>query len=111
MAEGFVADRGIEPGPHHVDVFVEGSSDRTDDLLGNHKIGAIVHIDTPQTIADGDAARPVCSVVVEFTSNGNATVLVLGDMTDVSSREHVSIQLDGDRRATSRRTRVQRGCG
>ena len=27
-------------------------------------------------------------------ANGNATVLVLGDMTDVSSREHVSIQLE-----------------
>lgn len=52
---------------------------------------AACYRDRAQTIADGDAARPVCSVVVEFTSNGNATVLVLGDMTDVSSREHVSI--------------------
>lgn len=55
---------------------------------------AACYRDRAQTIADGDAARPVCSVVVEFTSNGNATVLVLGDMTDVSSREHVSIQLE-----------------
>ena len=55
---------------------------------------AACYRDRAQTIADGDAARPVCSVVVEFTSNGSYAVLVLGDMTDVSSREHVSIQLE-----------------
>ena len=55
---------------------------------------AACYRDRAQTIADGDATRPVCSVVVEVTSNGDAPVLVLGDMTDVSSREHVSIQLE-----------------
>lgn len=55
---------------------------------------AACYRDRAAAIADGNAARPVCSVIVEFTSNGNAAVLVLGDMTDVSSREHVSIQLE-----------------
>lgn len=55
---------------------------------------AACYRDRAQTIADGDATRPIVSVIVEFASNGSYAVLVLGDMTDVSSREHVSIQLE-----------------
>lgn len=55
---------------------------------------AACYRDRAQTIADGEATRPVCAVIVEFASNGSYAVLVLGDMTDVSSREHVSIQLE-----------------
>ena len=45
MAQCFFANRGIEARPHLVDVFVESCSDATDDLLGNHSVGTVVHID------------------------------------------------------------------
>jgi hypothetical protein len=50
--------------------------------------------DRAQQIADGDAVRPVVSVIVEFASNGSYAVLVLGDTANISNREHVSIQLE-----------------
>lgn len=55
---------------------------------------AACYRDRAAAIADGHAARPVCSVIVEFASNGSYAVLVLGDTANISSREHVSIQLE-----------------
>ena len=55
---------------------------------------AACYRDRAQTIADGDTARPVVSVIVEFASNGSYAVLVLGDTANISNREHVSIQLE-----------------
>ena len=47
-----------------------------------------------QTIADGDAARPVCAVIVEFAHNDLPTVLVMGSGNDLTNREHVAIALE-----------------